>query len=234
MQNSTAVGITQSQFTVSAADRIQAGETIYFKIEPAEKGLAGTLRFAFGFYVSSATIVNTVMPDGDNVLAANNFETCAFGPDYMIGTIGYMAVVSNNTDAYSGSYLPAGWSAVSGNVRCGYAFFGTASGTGFGVTTPALTKIGEGTADIKVHFKACLYEAANGKQAINGIVVEVAEGEGTVGELVWKTDPTSDYFGWHECSVTVSGATAATRVFIGAGSQSGDKRFFLDDVIVTK
>lgn len=234
MQNSTLVGITQSQFTIPAADRIPSGGTIYFKIAPSESGLSGNLRLAFGFYISSSDIVNTIMPEGDNILASNNFETCAFGPDYMIGTIGYMGCVSKNTDDYDGTYLPAGWSASLGYVRCGYAFFGSASGTNFGVTTPALEKIGAGSADIKVSFKACLYEAANGNQAINGIVVDVVEGDGQVGELQWETDPATDYFGWHNCSVTITGATSATKVFIGAGPQSGDKRFFLDDVLVTK
>lgn len=134
-----------------------------------------------------------------------------------------------NTPAYEKD----GWTVVSGSSRTGYAMFGTSKSGDHGITTPVLTGI-SGTADVTLTFKCCLYMPSTFIGAKDDICVKVAEGEGTVGDIVWDSAPETDYYNWHTATVKITGASASTKLFIGAGAgkADGDRRFFLDDIIV--
>ena len=131
------------------------------------------------------------------------------------------------------AYSKDGWTVVSGFSRTGYSMFGTASSGNHGVTTPEIGGL-NGKSDVTVSFKCCLYMPSSYVGAKDDICVKVAAGEGTAGELVWDSAPESDYYGWHTATVKISGVSSATRIFIGAGAgkSEGDRRFFLDDIVV--
>ena len=132
------------------------------------------------------------------------------------------------------AYEKDGWVVSKGYSRIGYTMYGAASSGDHGITTPALTGI-SGTGEVTLTFKCCLYMPSTWVGAKDDIVVKVAEGEGTVGEITWDSEPETDYFHWHTATVKITGATAGTKLFIGAGAgkvTTGDRRFFLDDIIV--
>lgn len=226
--NTTSKGITRTEFTVPAGSRIEAGGKLYIKIVPENTiSDASTLvQIGMGFVVAPGDIENTKEPEG--ALAFNNFSECVAGTDYMLGPeLRYFGNVSTP------GYEQAGWTVVNGSCRTGYTMYGTASSGNHGITTPALSGI-SGTADVTVTFKCCLYMPSTLVGAKDDICVKVAEGDGTAGELVWDSEPESDYYGWHTATVRISGATSSTKIFIGAGAgkATGDRRFFLDDIIV--
>lgn len=118
-----------------------------------------------------------------------------------------------------------------GSVRIG-------SGSGAAsLTFPPLSsaKLGNGVADVKVSFKAVLYQSADylkageGKASCN-IEVSVAEGEGNV-----ENGAITDLQNWstfESRSVVIKGVNKDTRIKIGIAGGSGDRRFYLDDVVV--
>lgn len=228
-QSTTSKGITRTEFTVPASRKIAAGERLYIKLLPAKTITAASakVQLGFGFFVAPGDIANTAEPAG--ALAFNNFSECVAGSDYMLGSeVRYFGNCSTP------SYSKDGWIVANGSSRVGYTMYGTASSGDHGITTPALSGI-SGAADVTVTFKCCLYMPSTFVGAKDDICVKVAAGEGTVGELTWDTEPEADYYSWHTATVKISGATAATRIFIGAGAgkvSSGDRRFFLDDIIV--
>ena len=227
-QNTTSKGITRTEFTVPSSKKINAGSNLYVKLVPTTTLTSATtkVQLGFGFYVSPGDISNTEQPAG--ALAFNNFAECTAGTDYMLGSeVRYLANVTTP------AYAKEGWTVTTGYERMGYAMFGSASSGNHGITTPALSGI-SGNADITVMFKCCLYMPSSYVGAKDDICVKVAEGDGTVGEIVWDSSLESDYYSWHTATVKISGASAATKVFIGAGAgnASGDRRFFLDDVVV--
>ncbi|MGM9743296.1 MAG: DUF5689 domain-containing protein [Candidatus Cryptobacteroides sp.] len=228
-QSSTSKGITRTEFTVPASKKIAAGEKLYIKLVPTTTitAAATKVQIGFGFFVAPGDIANTEEPAG--ALVFNNFSECAAGTDYMLGPeVRYFGNCSTP------AYAKDGWTVTSGYNRMGYTMFGGASTSNHGITTSALSGI-SGTADVTVTFKCCLYMPSTLNGAKDDICVKVAEGEGTVGELTWDTELESDYYNWHTATVKITGATAATRIFIGAGAgkvDSGDRRCFLDDIIV--
>lgn len=227
-QSTTAAGITRTEFTVPASGKIPAGGTLYIKLAPSKAITKASIavQLGMGFVVSGADVENTTAPS--DALVFNNFSECTAGTDYMLGAgLRYLANVA--TPAYSRS----GWTVANGFCRTGYTMYGTASSGDHGITAPALSALSE-TRDVTVTFKCCLYMPSNFKGAKDDICVKVAEGSGAAGEIVWDSEPESDYYGWHTGTVTISGASADTRIFIGAGAgkAAGDRRFFLDDIYI--
>lgn len=227
-QNTTSNGITRTEFTVPSGKKIAAGKNLYIKIVPATTMANATtkVQLGFGFYVAPGDVMNMNKPA--DALIFNNFSECTAGTDYMLGAeVRYFGNVT--TPAYSKD----GWTVVSGFSRIGYAMFGTASSGNHGVTTPEIGALG-GKTDVTVSFKCCLYMPSSYVGAKDDICVKVAAGEGTVGELVWDSAPESDYYGWHNATVKITGVSSATKIFIGAGAgkADGDRRFFLDDIVV--
>lgn len=227
-QSTTSAGITRTEFTVPASKKIGAGERLYIKLEPSATitGADVKVQIGFGFFVAPGDIVNIPEPAG--ALAFNNFSECIAGTNYILGPeLRYFGNV--NTPAYEKD----GWTVVSGSSRTGYAMFGTSKSGDHGITTPVLTGI-SGTADVTLTFKCCLYMPSTFIGAKDDICVKVAEGEGTVGDIVWDSAPETDYYNWHTATVKITGASASTKLFIGAGAgkADGDRRFFLDDIIV--
>ncbi|MGM9740510.1 MAG: DUF5689 domain-containing protein [Candidatus Cryptobacteroides sp.] len=226
--NTTSKGITRTEFTVPASRKIAAGEKLYIKLVPTKTMTAAAtkVQIGFGFFVAPGDITNTDEPAG--ALVFNNFSECAAGSDYMLGPeVRYFGNCSTP------AYTKDGWTVTTGYNRMGYTMYGSASSSDHGITTPALSGI-SGSADVTVTFKCCLYMPSTGTGAKDDFCVKIAEGEGTVGELTWDTEPETDYYNWHTGTVKISGATAATKVFIGAGAgkATGERRFFLDDILV--
>ncbi len=227
-QSTTSAGITRTEFTIPASGKIPAGGRLYIKLAPSKAITAASVavQLGFGFVVADGDIENTSAPAG--ALAFNNFSECTAGTDYMLGAgLRYLGNVS--TPAYEKD----GWTVSNGSCRTGYTMYGTASSGDHGITAPALSALPE-TKDITVSFKCCLYMPSNLKGAKDDICVKVAEGSGEAGEVVWDSEPETDYYGWHTGTVTVKGASASTRIFIGAGAgkATGDRRFFLDDIYI--
>ena len=228
-QNTTSKGITRTEFVVPAGKKIGKGESLYVKIVPSAtlKAAETKVQLGFGFYVTPGDIINTKKPS--DAIVFNNFAECTAGTDYMLGSdIRYFGNV------VTPAYEKDGWVVSKGYSRIGYTMYGAASSGDHGITTPALTGI-SGTGEVTLTFKCCLYMPSTWVGAKDDIVVKVAEGEGTVGEITWDSEPETDYFHWHTATVKITGATAGTKLFIGAGAgkvTTGDRRFFLDDIIV--
>lgn len=230
-QSTIGAGITRTHFNVPAARKIPAGGKLYFKIAPQDNISSASQQvfFPFGFTIAPGDIENTPEPAG--AVLFNNFSDCISGTDYMMGNIGSLANVTSCP-----AWAKTGWTVKSVNTRYGYVFCGTASGGDHGITTPALSAL-TGKTDVTLTFKCCLYMPASLVGAKDDICVKVADGDGTVGELVWDSPLDSDYYGWHTGTVTIKGASASTKLFIGAGAgkvTSGDRRMFLDDILVVK
>ena len=227
-QSTTSKGITRTEFTVPSDKKIEAGKKLYIKIEPGTTlaGASTKVQLGFGFYVAPGDAINTEKPS--DALVFNNFAECVAGTDYMLGSeIRYFGNVT--TPAYE----KEGWTVVSGFSRTGYAMFGTASSGNHGITTPAIG-VSEGKTEVTVSFKCCLYMPSTYTGVKDDFCVKVAEGNGTVGDIIWDSAPESDYYNWHTATVKISGVSSATKIFIGAGAgkAEGDRRFFLDDIII--
>lgn len=228
-QTTTSKGITRTEFTIPSASKINAGGRLYIKLAPKEKSItdaATDVQIGMGFVVADGDYVNTDEPSG--AILFNGFSECTAGTDYMLGAgMRYLGNVSTP------EYVKDGWTVKNGSCRIGYTMYGTASSGDHGITTPALASLG-GTKDVTLTFKCCLYMPSTLKGASDDICVKVAEGSGEAGEIVWDSELSSDYYIWHTATVTIKGAAADTRLFIGAGAgnATGDRRFFLDDICI--
>ena len=227
-QNTTSNGITRTEFTVPSGKKISAGKALHIKLVPTRTLTSADtkVQLGFGFYVAPGDVQNMDRPAGS--LIFNNFSECIAGTDYMLGSeVRYFGNV------VTPAYTKEGWTVVSGFSRTGYIMLGGAKTGDHGITTPELGNLG-GKSEVTLSFKCCLYMPSSYVGAKDDICVNVASGEGTVGEIVWDSTPESDYYGWHTATVKISGVSSATRIFIGAGAgkADGDRRFFLDDIVV--
>lgn len=232
LKNTGPNGISMAVFTVPADKKVTPGNNIYFRIYPKvpfeAAQAAGNGRFSIGFYLDDDVVENTKMPTGEKVILTNNFEENTTGVDYMAGSgVRYLA---NHTMP---AYTKEGWTVTSGNLRPGYIFCGGAASEGHGIKTPELSAIGSGTTDLTLTFDACLYMPSSLVAASNAIAVEVTGG-GTASEITWATNPEHNYYAWHTGAVTITGASSSTQIEIKASGGSGDRRFFLDDIIIIK
>ncbi len=236
----SSVGISKSSrfnrtvfFTVPGT--VPAGGSLYLRLVPETSlGANDYVQFCTGFFLSRAKPDETNLPSGDKILYSCDFNNVTIGCPYTM-PLGYLRSSSEAFDASAYGYDGMGKSGTVvgewGSVRIG-------SGSGeASVTLPPLpeAKLGNGTVDVKVSFKAVLYQSADylndreGKASCN-IAVSVAEGEGAVenGEI-------TDIANWTEFvekSVIIKGANKDTRISIGISGGSGDRRFYLDDVVV--
>lgn len=220
-------------FTIDEAHPVAPGESLYLKLSlKSPLAESATVTFCNGFLLTGEYPDASDLPSGDKVLYTCGFDKVNEGIPYDL-PLGYMRSIAT-------AFSPAafGYDGISkaGTVvsEWGAVRLGSASAAA-SLTFPALESIGDGTADLKVSFKAVLYQAATilseneGKASCN-IEVSVAEGggaveDGTVTDLENWTD-------FQERSVTVKGADKDTRIKIGIGGGSGDRRFYLDDVVI--
>ncbi|MDE6871194.1 MAG: hypothetical protein K2J62_03605 [Bacteroidales bacterium] len=220
-------------FTIDEAHPVAPGESLYLKMvlqQPLAEN--ATVTFCNAFLLTGEYPDETQLPSGEKVLYACNFDKVNEGVPYEL-PLGYMRSIATAFTPASFGYdgMSKTGTVVSewGAVRIG------SSSAVASLTFPALEGIGEGTADLKVSFRAVLYQAATilseteGKASCN-IEVSVAEGAGTV-----ENGAITDLANWtsfEERSVTVKGAGKDTRIKIGISGGSGDRRFYLDDVVI--
>ncbi len=220
-------------FTVDEAHPVAPGASLYLRLalkEPLAENAEVT--FCNAFLLSKDVPDWTELPSGDKILYKCNFDNVNEGIPYEV-PVGYLRSVAPafnpSSFGYDGMSKTGTVASEWGSVRIGSAS-GTAS-----LIFPALEGIGEGTADLKVSFKAVLYQAATilseteGKASCN-IEVSVAEGAGTVENGV-ITD-LANWTNFEERSVIVKGAGKDTRIKIGISGGNGDRRFYLDDVVI--
>lgn len=219
----------------SVPGTVPAGGSLYLRLVP-ETALAASeyVQFCTGFLLTRAKPDETVLPSGDKVLYTCDFNNVTIGCPYNL-PLGYLRSSAEAFDASAFGYDGMG---KSGTVagEWGSVRIGSASGEA-AIILPPLSeeKLGNGTADVKVSFKAVLYQSADylndkeGKASCN-IAVSVAEGDGTVenGEIT-DLDNWTDF---EERSVVIEGVSKNTRIRIGISGGSGDRRFYLDDVVV--
>ncbi|MGN1234092.1 MAG: BACON domain-containing protein, partial [Candidatus Cryptobacteroides sp.] len=203
-------------FTVPGT--IPAGGALYMKLT-GETGLGADdyVQFCSGFLLTRSKPDETPAPTGDKVLYYCNFDNVTDGCPYDM-PLGYLRSSSVAFDAAAFGYDGIGkggtvageW----GSVRIGSASAAAS------LTFPPLStdKLGEGTADVKVSFRAVLYQSADylkegeGKASCN-IAVSVAEGEGEV-----ENGAITDLQNWtsfEERSVVIKGVNKDTRIKIG-------------------
>lgn len=146
--------------------------------------------------------------------------------------------------------MPDGWEKTgsvyegTGYIRVGKSATDNASS----ITTPALTALGNATANVTLKFKIGIGLGGKNEYAPDPCTVTITTtGGGTAGTLTPDLStllPQSDlteitnatapeyenaYHRWHEVSVPISGATKDTRITIG-----GTGRHFIDDIVITK
>lgn len=222
-------------FTIPQSAAVPAGGTLYIRLKlQSTLGADDYVQFCTGFLLTKATVEGAELPITDKTLYSCDFNAVNIGCPYDM-PLGYLRSSSVAFDpaayGYDGMSKTGTVAGEWGSVRIGSAS-GAAS-----LTLPALgtAKLGEGTADVKVSFKAVLYQAATILSETQGkascqIGVSVAEGDGTV-----ENGTITDIENWEsftEKSVVVKGVSKNTRINIGIAGGSGDRRFYLDDIII--
>jgi hypothetical protein len=246
-------GYRIAYFNLPESKAVPVGGYLYIKIVQADNEcqVAGTVNpsaemiFINGFYLMTherGAYHTSVLPAGGNVLLAEGFDNCFWGPDNF--AYAWQSFASHKI-AYN---VPEGWTKA-GNVfeQPGYIRVGN-SGTdaAASITTPTLDALGNTPTDITVSFKAAtLLVGAAGLVPDNRTIAVKAEGAGTVGSEVYfpstlsgtastVDQATSDkmcaeYLRWYDCSVRVAGATKDTKItFTGTG------RHFFDEIVITR
>ncbi len=236
----TTIGFTNSSrfnrtLFFSVPGTVPADGALYLRLVPETSlGAGDNVQFCTGFLLTRSKPEEVVPPSGDKILYSCDFNNVTIGCPYNM-PLGYMRSSAEAFDASAFGYDGIGKSGTVvgewGSVRIGSASAAAS------LTFPPLSeeKLGNGTADVKVSFKAVLYQSADylndkeGKASCN-IAVSVAEGEGSVenGEI---TD-LSNWTDFEERSVVIKGVNKDSRIMIGISGGSGDRRFYLDDVVV--
>lgn len=236
----TTMGFTKSArfnrtIFFSVPGTVPAGGSLYLRLVPETTLSAGdNVQFCTGFFLTRSKPDEVTPPSGDKILYYCDFNNVTTGCPYNM-PLGYLR---SSSEAFDASAFGYDGISKSGTVvgEWGSVRIGSGSGEAALVFPPlSEEKLGNGTADVKVSFKAVLYQSADylndkeGKASCN-IAVSIAEGEGTVenGEI---TD-LSNWTDFEERSVVIKGANKDTRIRIGISGGSGDRRFYLDDVVV--
>lgn len=190
-----------------------------------------TLRMNIGFYLATRAR-NQEIPMYDNVIASENFDNCNVGISPVIGApLDYLTYCTTNT-AYTSRN---GWTAVGGRAcrRCFLLNSGTPA-----IYSPELGRL-SGMSDVTLTFKACLYtdkyrnNSTTASRQLNKIDVKVTGG-GSVGEILWDTDPESDYYNWHTATVKISNATPESVISINAATIANKGAAYIKDVLILK
>ncbi len=155
-------------------------------------------------------------PEGQTTAAASTSTVFEETFAESTGTAGWSGNAASGTIKYDNS----GWSADKANGNGGSAKFGTSSAMGYAIT-PAFGVAG----DLTLTFKS---GAWNGDKTEGGLVLSVEEGEGTLSPTTFNLTDSE----WSNYEVSISGATAGTKIKFSA-AQASKNRFFLDDVVVT-
>lgn len=184
--------------------------TITASAAEGENYLATTGNTTFNVAVT-APVAQTDAPNLDPVVVFN--ETF----DKSTGTAGWSGNAASGTITYDNEV----WSVLNGYGNGGSAKFGTSSKKGE-ATTPAIGVEG----DLTLTFKS---GAWSGDKTEGGLVLSIEAGGGTLSQTTFDLTDSQ----WSEYEVSITGATAATKIKYSA-AQASKNRFFLDDVKVVK
>ncbi len=194
----------------------------------------------------------TIIQSSGNVVLEENFNWLTYGTN-----IPYVTTGETRFDSWTPDEVAMGWTSSPNEAssdqpvlyaRLGFVKLGK-TGYGGDLVSPKLSKI-EGTATVKVTFKAAGYISAGGTKDDNILRVStVGPGETDVSEFVidnYPNDKDADDQGvenniWDPArayTFTVTGATAETQIrflsnkFDLKGVGKGKNRIFLDDIKV--
>lgn len=250
-------GYRMAYFNVPESKAVAQGGFFYVKIMQADNttchasgktiSTAGQLLFQHGFYLAThekRAYHTSMLPSGENVLLTEGFDDAFLAHDYFIPS---WQMWTNLSNEYT---MPDGWEKAgsvyegTGYIRVGKSATDNASS----ITTPALTALGNATANVTLKFKIGIGLGGKNEYAPDPCTVTITTtGGGTAGTLTPDLStllPQSDlteitnatapeyenaYHRWHEVSVPISGATKDTRITIG-----GTGRHFIDDIVITK
>ncbi len=250
-------GYKMAYFNVPESKAVAQGGFIYIKIVQAdnttalypERGIttAGQLLFQHGFYLAThekRAYHTSTLPSGENVLLTEGFDDAYLAHDYFIPS---WQMWTNLSDEYT---MPEGWEKA-GSVYEGTGYIRVGKGATdaeSSITTPALTALGNATADVTLKFKIGIGLGGKNEYAPDPCTVTITTtGGGSAGtltpdlttllpqtaltEITNATAPEYEnaYHRWYEVSVPISGATKDTRITIG-----GTGRHFIDDIVITK
>lgn len=223
-----------AEFSIPESEALKKGDKLYVRATlAAAKNVysSATERMNIGFYLATRA-TNQEVPMYDNVIASENFDNCESGVSPVIGApVDYLTTWKTNTTYQSRN----GWTVVGGKAsrKCFLLNSGSPA-----IYSPAFSRL-HGTADVTLTFKACLYtdkirdNSLSSSRQLNKIAVSVSGG-GTAEEIVWDTDPESDYYNWHNATVKISGATPETVVAIQAQSSSNKGAAYIKDILILK
>lgn len=248
-------GYKMAYFNVPESKAVAQGEFFYIKIVQADNTTAlypdtgiktdAPLLFQHAFYLAThekGAYHTSTLPSGENVLLTEGFDDAFLGHDYFIPTW-QMSASTNGPSAYT---VPEGWTATTAFELPGYIRLGSSDTNAGSITTPALTALGETSANITVSFKVGIHMGGVSSYKPDPVTLTVtAEGAGTAatpvhdlaslpGECMPATEAEAKvmedaYYKWYPVTVKVSGATKDTKITIG-----GTGRRYIDDIVITK
>lgn len=217
-------------FSIPDNKKVPEGGTLYMRLKPTDlTGVTadGIVRFDSGLVLMKAQVPTTQFPTGEKVLYTWGFDDATDGIDYIL-PVWYMKSAFGSN--YSTMTAENGI-ATAGTVRMchGAVILGTAAAAA-SVTIPALTKLGDYTADLKVTCKAVSYLAATGESDAKTACITIAEGPGEIDGATngkgYMTNLNNETF--ESQTFYVRGATKATKIKF-----TNDKgRYLLDDITV--
>ena len=222
---------------ISLPETLKAGTHFYVKVMLADVkpslDPSKTLRMNVGCALSQKT-PDTDFSKDEKVIVGENFSYCKSGLNLVMGEPLYYFM--NVTAGKASTELKNGFTKTGNDIAHRDGFIGSNSASGLSyVTTPALESLDKPT-DVMLTFKACLMmgSGTDFKKYPNGIGVSIT-GSGTLEELIWDTDPVSDYFNWHVGHVMVRGASSDTKLNIGNVDGTADGgHFYLDEIVVSR
>lgn len=223
-----------AEFSIPENEALTSGN-IYIKLmHPAVDASwsSRTLRMNCGSVLSSRT-ENTPKGSYDNILAMENFESCLYGHNPIVGIPTYHFTSFNALDPNNTYSSAEGWSVTGNSLACrGCIRLSADTGENF-IMSPTLDKLSVPT-DITVTFKAAPFVDATKAELLvhqNNIKVGI-NGAGQAGEIHWDGEY-SPYL-WRTATVKISGASSNTRILIGNIEGAAESQCYIDDIVISR
>ena len=223
-----------AEFTVPEKDALTSGNIFIRLKHPAidESSKSMTLRMNSGSVLSSR-VQNMPKRAYDNVLAMENFESCLYGHNPIIGIPTYYFTTINVLEPATTYTSSEGWMVTGNSLACrGCLRLSSDSDENY-ICSPSLEML-EVPTDIKVTFKVAPFVDASAADLVvhEGNVVVKVDGSGTVGDIVW--DREYEPYQWRTGTVSVLGASSDTRILIGDVNGNKLSQCYIDDIIVSR
>lgn len=227
-------------FTIPAAQAVPAGGRLLLRMTPQDPTQIGNSAGTSALFQHGLCITEASAPK--STIAAIDDLTVVFswGFDDLIASTGaYMELpLDYMTSCHGGSYaLPSELSqyvaVTAGYERPGYLQLNSGSGQAgrYAVTLSHLKEMNIAKTDLKVTFRCASYLGTSGTQAAANICVKT---DAASGATVDNGGKASDIriAEFTSQTIYVRGATPETVVTITNEAESGDSRFFLDDILM--